>query len=63
MAALPKRKRSKHSQRTTRSQPSHKGKLPLLVRAENGKMVPAHTVTKDNPVYKGTKFIRASKKK
>jgi len=62
MAALPKRKRSKQNQRTTRSQPSHKAKHPLLVKAENGKVVPAHMVTKDNPVYKGVKFLRLSKK-
>ena len=62
MAALPKRKRSKQSQRTTRSQPGHKAKHPLLVVAENGKKVPAHMVTKDNPVYKGVRFFRASKK-
>ena len=62
MAALPKRKRSKHKQRTTRSQASHKAKHPLLVVAENGKKVPAHMVTKENPIYKGIRFFRASKK-
>lgn len=40
-----------------------KAKLPQLVKTSSGKLVPAHTVTPENPVYKGTKFMRAKKSK
>lgn len=63
MAATPKHKRSKARQQSARSQPKLKAKLPLLVKLASGKLVPAHTVTAANPVYKGTRFLRTNKVK
>jgi len=66
MAATPKHKRSKTRQRTTRAQKWQtwaRNNVPQLVKLENGRLVPAHTVTPLNPVYKGVKFLRGKVKK
>lgn len=62
MAAGPKRKMSS-SRKGRRLAHQWKAKLPQLTTTASGKMVPTHTVTPDNPVYKGVKFLRTKSKR
>lgn len=75
MAATPKHRRSGRRRKTTRAANRHdvllnkarvikkNGGSFLVLDKESGKLVPAHTVTVDNPIYKGIKVISKNKKK
>ncbi len=75
MAATPKHRRSSRRRKTTRAANRHdvllnkvrilkkNGGSFLVLDKESGKKVPPHTVTKENPVYKGIKVISSKKKK
>jgi ribosomal protein L32 len=63
MSGLPKKRRSKARQRTSRfTHDKQKANAVNLVELPSGKRVPRHMVTKDNPTHKGVKFIRSKKK-
>jgi ribosomal protein L32 len=55
MAATPKHRKSNRLRAARRAH--KKAEVPQLVRLENGRYVPMHTVTKLNPEKKGIKFI------
>lgn len=60
--ATPKRRGSSRRRNNRRSQPRHKATMPQLVMQDN-KRVPAHTVTEENPIYKGIKYFVGKKRK
>ncbi len=62
MAATVKHRKSSSKKRRGLAH-RYKAELPQLVKTEGGKLVPAHTVTPANPVYKGIQFLRRKVKK
>lgn len=55
MAATPKHRKSNRLRAARRAH--KKAVVPQLIKLENGKLVPMHTVTKENPTKKGIRFI------
>lgn len=62
MAATPKRKMSA-SRKKRRLAHQYKAKLPQLTKTAAGKWLPAHTVTPEQPMHKGTRFLAVKTKK